>query len=315
MSEKEQQQVRTKKGITLYDAFVPVWFFVAIPAAWLVLLPVNFITDSIVLWFVAKAFDVRDIKALWKSCIVRVFLVGFVANLIGALFLFLSQGYFGEWWYEYITTPVALNPLDNIYALVFTVLGVVVAGAVGYLLNRKLSFKRTQIEERAKRNISLALAILTAPFLFLMPSRSFYDPETPLYTFTNHIVWAVRYACDVTPVKCAVTEGAPLTYADGFLTSYALADAINHARPANSTITRDPDYTMVFYNPEDETDTGLSAEMWFTAENLAVFRIDGKWYLADEYDTEQVRLALAGELTYTPPEEDAADAPSATTAV
>ena len=50
----------------------PIWFLFFFPVLWLVMLPVNFGVDSLVLMLSARKQGVEDRKALWKKHILPI---------------------------------------------------------------------------------------------------------------------------------------------------------------------------------------------------------------------------------------------------
>ena len=50
----------------------------------------------------------------------------------------------------------------------------------------------------------------------------------------------------------------------------------------------------------------VTAELWFLDTGLALFRVNGRFYLADEFQSERTLSILSG--TYTPPAYDDAEA-------
>ena len=81
--------MKKDNSIRLYNVMFPVWFLFFIPYLWLVILPVNFGVDSLVLMLSAKKQGVEDRKALWKKHILPVWGIGFLSDLIGAGLVFL----------------------------------------------------------------------------------------------------------------------------------------------------------------------------------------------------------------------------------
>ena len=99
---------------------------------------------------------------------------GFIADIIGAAFLLLSQLELGEWWREQVTMPVLLNPWQSIPGFAMVCIALTFAGCLIYFLNYKFLFsKLPQVQKRAKR-LCLALAICTAPYLYLVPTDYLY---------------------------------------------------------------------------------------------------------------------------------------------
>ena len=64
--------MKKNNSVRLYNVMFPVWFLFFIPYLWLVILPVNFGVDSLVLMLSAKKQGVEDRKALWKKHILPV---------------------------------------------------------------------------------------------------------------------------------------------------------------------------------------------------------------------------------------------------
>ena len=103
-----------KSEIRLYNILLPLWLLMFMPPDLLVTIPVNFAVDSAVL-FLASHFVCRKMgKMLWKKCILKVFLLGFLADLIPAAILFallfLLEGTPAEAFYSAAVT----NPLSGV---------------------------------------------------------------------------------------------------------------------------------------------------------------------------------------------------------
>ena len=81
--------MKQNRSIRLYNVMFPIWFFFFLPPIWLVMLPVNFGVDTLVLMLSARRQQVEDRKALWKKHILPVWGIGFLSDLIGAGLVFL----------------------------------------------------------------------------------------------------------------------------------------------------------------------------------------------------------------------------------
>lgn len=159
-----------RKKAKLYNVIFPIWFLLIFPIGWFIILPANFLIDSIVLLICYKVLNVAR-KENYKKSIFRVWLSGFLADLIGAGMLFATQSPAGDWWYEHITGPVAYNPFDNIYALLYVCAAILLSAIVIYFFNRRICLKKTGLNERQKHITALVLAIVTAPYFFLLPTN------------------------------------------------------------------------------------------------------------------------------------------------
>ena len=157
--------MKHKNNIKLYNVMFPIWFFFFFPVMWLVILPVNFLVDSLVLWLSAKRQQVDDRKTLWKKNILPVLGIGFLADLIGAGLVFLIYLVVAE-------SPLVdtwMNPVFFPGTCIISLPGVALAGWMIYILNKKLTFRKSQLDPAVIHKICLHLAIFTAPYTMLIP--------------------------------------------------------------------------------------------------------------------------------------------------
>ncbi|MBR5322828.1 MAG: hypothetical protein IKU48_04725 [Clostridia bacterium] len=176
-----------KREVKLYNVMFPIWLLFIFPITWLFVIPANFIIDSLVLLLGMYVLRIKEKVELYKKTILWIFIFGFVADILGGILLLITQfveldGFF----YEYLTAPIAQNPFDNVYSLAYTCFAVVVSAVLIYVFNRFVSFRKVY-SKKIKRILSLLLAIITAPYLFLVPTSSLYGGQTE--NFTNHIAW------------------------------------------------------------------------------------------------------------------------------
>ena len=154
------------KSIRLYNVMFPLWFFFFYPThLWFIILPVNFAIDSLVLLLAAKRQGVEDRKTLWKKTILRIFLIGFLSDAIGGLgclgIMVLS---------DFVPFLGDLFAKNSVLAQFVSGLpGVVIGGFLIYFLNRRFSFRKTELEPQKIHKICLALAIFTAPYAMMIP--------------------------------------------------------------------------------------------------------------------------------------------------
>lgn len=153
----------------LYNLIFPVYMLWLMPPIFFIVAIANFIIDSIVILVTKKILKIENIYSKYKKVILKVWGFGFLADFIGALFLFVMSGLF-----ENLDIPIKYNidynPLGNIYALIITILGILIAGILIFIFNKKISFKKIDITEKQKFILSLVMSITTAPYLFLLPT-------------------------------------------------------------------------------------------------------------------------------------------------
>ena len=175
------------KTVRCYNVIFPVWFIILFPLAWLYAMPANFIIDSIVLLLALKMLHIAEIGKIYKKTILGVWAFGFIADIVGAAFLLLSQLDLGEWWQDQVTMPVILNPWTSVPGFAMVMISLLLAGVFIYFLNYKFLFsKLPQVGVKAKR-LCLALAIITAPYLYLVPTDFLYHGWDSDYLDRNQV--------------------------------------------------------------------------------------------------------------------------------
>ncbi len=161
-------------------------------------------------------------------------------------------------WNEYLYS-LSWNPFDNWYAVLYTAFAVIVSALLIYIGNYKLSFGSLDIKTRNKRVSALALAVLTAPYIFFYPSALINGSSWDELSFmTNHIVKRDEFRLEVAVnrTKAENRSGDPIImYSQGDL----LKDAINEADKIFEPIEENtgPDYTVTFYDRDYKDKTEL----------------------------------------------------------
>lgn len=172
-----------KKDVTLYNVLFPLWMILLLPTVWLVLLPANFLIDSLVLLLAFRLYGLQDRKRLYLQSIFKVWGFGFLADIIGSGLLLLTQlitpntperSAFWQWFDDAVVTPVAFNPFASVAGFFVVLIAVAVAGYLIYLFNYKVSLKKWDADDMQKRKTALLLALLTAPYTFFIPTQWLY---------------------------------------------------------------------------------------------------------------------------------------------
>lgn len=157
----------------LYNVIFPLWMMFIFPQTWLIVGPTNFAIDFAVVYFTMKKLDIEQPKEKTKKAIIKVWLCGFAADIAGGALMFMSSMASNRWWFDHIGRYV-YNPFESIYALVWTCACVAVSAVVIYYLNKCWCLKGLNLEESHIKKIAMALAVITAPYLFLLPTSWFY---------------------------------------------------------------------------------------------------------------------------------------------
>ena len=172
-----------KKDTRLYNVIFPFWLLLFLPITWLwfAILPANFVIDLLVVLFTLKFLKVENRKETIKKVIFKVWIMGFVADIIGSVLMFVTSCMmetpnkaFNEWWNHNVTNPVCYNPFENIFAFLVVTLFVAFVGYLIYVINLKWCLKKVDLSPEHKKRVALNLAIFTAPYLFYLPTMWFY---------------------------------------------------------------------------------------------------------------------------------------------
>lgn len=173
--------MKTHKGLRLYNVIFPIWMLVLLPMfTWWLVLPLNLAVDFAVLYFSARYIHIQDPFSTAMRAIVRVWLLGFAADFVGAAGMFagvyLNDLEFlggGEVLNE-LAYSLSANPFESLYGFLWTAVCVAVTGGLIYVLNRAFGLKKLGLPERENKKIALCLAVFTAPYLFFVPAELFY---------------------------------------------------------------------------------------------------------------------------------------------
>ena len=169
----------TKSDNKIYNILLPIWLIIFFPSwLWLLLIPANYLIDRIVLmWSLGdmpeKGLFCRNHN--WKIC-----LAGFASDYAGAILLFaLNQLMFGmnddvNSFISKAADGLMLNPFSNVLSLVIVIAAIVLSAVCIYKLDKSILTKAGLDIDQAKKS-AIKLAIITAPYVYLIPSEWFYD--------------------------------------------------------------------------------------------------------------------------------------------
>ena len=167
-----------KSNIRIYNVLLPVWLIIFIPSPlWLLLIPANYLLDRIVLrWSLGDLENKGTFckKNNWKIC-----LAGFASDFVGAIFLFAvnqimyaidgeRDGILGQ-----AADHIMYNPITNVLAFIIVAISIVLAAICIYTFDKRILTAAGIDAERAKKS-AIRLALITAPYLYLLPSELFY---------------------------------------------------------------------------------------------------------------------------------------------
>ena len=173
-----RHQIMKKNDKRLYNVLFPIWLLVFFPSyLWLILIPANYLIDRIILkWSLGDMQDkgVFCRKNTWKIC-----LAGFLGDFVGAIALFfvsqLLSGFGGKRmsFFQMAGEGIMFDPFTNILA-VLIVVGAIALSAFSIFNLDKSILGKTELEPKQVNRTAIKLAIITAPYVYLIPTRLFY---------------------------------------------------------------------------------------------------------------------------------------------
>ncbi len=149
--------MKNKKEIRLNNVIFPFWMLILFPITWVVVLPGNFIIDSLVLLASMAILGVENKKQSYKKYILPIFAFGMISDIIGGIFMFLM-----------LVLEVSRMG-DELY---MTIPALVLSAAMIFVFNYFFTFRSAEKSFRMK--MSLIFAIVTAPYTFLIPNSWMY---------------------------------------------------------------------------------------------------------------------------------------------
>lgn len=167
--------IKLKKTNTkIYNILLPLWLLIFLPSyLWLALIPLNYMIDRVVLrWSLGGMTDKGLFcrKHTWKIC-----LAGFLSDFAGALILLLISiplADLSDMLYN-IGHAIMFDPFSDLMGLLIVVAAIAVSAVCIYFLDKWILRKAGLEPEQVKRS-ALRLALITAPYLYLFPSRFLY---------------------------------------------------------------------------------------------------------------------------------------------
>ena len=168
-----------KREVRVYNMIIPLWLLWLFPPLFPWVLPVillgNLAIDTAVLSLALKAMRRTDREQLMEHLWWRIWWRGFAADAAGMAWLFLalilwemSFGHRPTFWQKWLGFVMG-DPFGHPVALLWTLTAVAIAGVCIYRLDRK-ALRSAGLTGREAHRAALALAIITAPWTFLIPT-------------------------------------------------------------------------------------------------------------------------------------------------
>ena len=131
------------KQTKLFNLLFPIWLLGLFPLMWLIIIPGNFIIDSLVLIVCLFILKINSKKEFYKKNILKIYLFGMLSDFIGAGLIALL----------FFVCRIGIRG-DELY---LTIPSVIITGLLIYIFNYKISFKNC--EPKIRKRLSLIFAI------------------------------------------------------------------------------------------------------------------------------------------------------------
>lgn len=155
-----------KRKPILYNVIFPIWMTIFIPPYTLIPLLGNLLIDGSVIYLTLKCSGVRLEGRKLRTLILMAWMMGFVVDLIGVGLFFLLQYMMIRFFSKDLDYTYIWN--DSLSVLALSLI-VAVCGTLIFFVNRWLA-RRAGVKEPAAFRVGLAMGIMTAPYLFLVPT-------------------------------------------------------------------------------------------------------------------------------------------------
>lgn len=155
-----------KRKVRLYNMVFPIWLLWIFPPAWLLILPGNLLLDGLVLFLVLTALHRADRKSRMRSLILPFWICGFLADFAGVAWMEV-----GRLVSDLSRTWTIYDAFSHPAAFAWTLSAIAVSGVCIYLLDRViLKGDLSPLPKRQQFTTALTMAIVTAPWTFLLPN-------------------------------------------------------------------------------------------------------------------------------------------------
>ena len=149
---------KKKTDTKLYNVLFPFWMLLLFPQVWLIVLPGNFIIDSIVLIISMFILKISEKKQWYKRHIFKIFGFGIISDIIGSAYMLLLMMVFEVG-----------GMGDELY---LTIPALIISAVMIFVFNYFVTFRKDDKVLRFK--LSVIFAVITAPYTFLVPSSWLY---------------------------------------------------------------------------------------------------------------------------------------------
>ena len=168
----------------LLGDIISIWFFWIIPLCWPIIILVNTAFYSIVMYIFMLCLKIDNPLKKLRKIIIRVTFFGFLCDLIVVVLLLIiaiggeqiinPTSNFYNWYVHDFSKSMGTYVFNNIFAVLTLSFSVLLSRIINYKLNTRYTFSKLDIGKEKKKNLALAIAIFTAPYIFFFSFRNIF---------------------------------------------------------------------------------------------------------------------------------------------
>lgn len=166
------------KDIKLYNLIFPLWFVLFLPPVIFITLVGNFVIDSLVViacFFIFKLADIqKSLTEFYKGSILKVWILGFLADIIGASILFILGMIDPLELPNDMIRGINYDPFSSPAAVAVITIAMLVSAVFIFMFNYKITFSKQINDKRLRAKVAITVALTTMPWTFLLPTKWFY---------------------------------------------------------------------------------------------------------------------------------------------
>lgn len=198
-----------------YSLVFPFGLIILIPRTLLLFVIISFILVSLAYLIGYKLIKKDNFISSYKENILKIFIIGLIVDIAGFLDLSLPRLLSGnEFINNNLVLPILYNPFSNVISLIYISIIIILSGYLIYLANKMFVFEKLNFDKKESNTLAIIIALLTAPYLMLIPTTLFYPKST--YETLELSQYANTYIGDNSRVGYIISKLGVSKYYDSF---------------------------------------------------------------------------------------------------
>ena len=161
----------------ILNLIFPIYALWLFPTAWVFIIIGNFIIDFGVVYITGKFLHINNLKELIKKSFLITYVGGFIIDIIGSLILLFFPSLlniFNQDLASKLSCAAYWNPFSSLVGFIFVLIIIVLCAYFIWFINYHFAYRKLSLAKSIKFKLSLSIALITTPYLFLLPTYLFY---------------------------------------------------------------------------------------------------------------------------------------------